>query len=269
MEELRTANTMEHELLQQSERNNFIFKTFFALLITVIAVVVLFMTRDRSSATSERESTSLINFTETEASIITELYGDRTAYADGKTWHTKTNFIDKEKTAATGEITYDEEAYQAYYDSFLAEYDANIDYEKVASILEERKAAFLAASVESAKETEPIPVNNTGLLLSTLYILLIGTYIILSFMKYNCIRTHKYRISDGKVLEKRSRRGRINLVKPYAMIRYGSTSVKVRITYLQSLSINVGDSVYLAHFDTNLPIHTLRYTICKSSKNLV
>ena len=68
--------------------------------------------------------------------VIEELYGNRETYASNHTG-SRAEYIDKEASAA-GELVIDEERMQKVYDSKLAEYDANIDHEKVDGIVTAR-----------------------------------------------------------------------------------------------------------------------------------
>lgn len=76
-------------------------------------------------------------------SVIKELYGSREQYANNITGD-RADYLDKEATAASGEIVIDEERMAQVYEDALKEFDSQIDYEKVNSIVKERQEQLIS-----------------------------------------------------------------------------------------------------------------------------
>lgn len=273
MNELRTPSDSEHRMFLAAEKSVLFYRIILTGLFLIVVFGVLSYVKRQTAAPVEEtvkvegDARYLEGFTDTEESIIKELYGDRTAYADDKTWHTKTDFIDKEATAKTGEITYDEEAYQAFYDSFLAEYDAMVDHEKVTALYNERKETYIALkkSAENAfgKKDKQNVLGGKVVVLTVLLIAVCVVWCGIAVLRFFSIAKRDYLIAEGTVVKKLSRRGRINIIKPFAVVSYGNAEAKVRLIVPQSLVIGEYEKVYLAELGNGLPAGTLRYSICK------
>ena len=266
-------NGIEQRTLEKAERNVMLERIVLETLFVVVTFGVLYIfffgvrTAQKEYAKTVEESNYLAGFAETEESIINELYGDRTTYADNKTWHAKTDFLDKEKTAETGEITYDEEAFAKYYDSFLEEYDAMIDHDNVAALLEERKSIYQETKKAAlASDGTAFIKSGKGV---RLYILL-GICIVLelgicfgAFWKFYLIHAGKYMVCQGRIVDKVNRYDRFRLLKRFAVVSINGSTERVRLSILQSMALGVGESVYLAKLESGILVGKTKNVICR------
>lgn len=204
---------------------------------------------------------NLNGFHETEESIIRELYGDRNGYADKMTFHTDVNFVDKEASAREGAIVYDEEAKAAYYNSFLEEYDAMIDHEKVNSILEERKAAYIETH-KTATEIVQKEYNIKWLELAFISTVVIILCYLPLCRKYAHIRDLDYDVVEAKVVKKFSRTVR-SWGRHRFKIRYDGGEAEAYIPGIQAYGISEGDTVYFADIHIRTILKTGNKWICK------
>lgn len=284
----RTASAAENDLVVQRVESYAREQIVIAVVFLAIAFVLLcglylgafrFLIVGAVNAKERLEITHSENplegFAETEESIIEELYGGRTAYADGKTWHTETNFIDKEASAATGTIVYDEVAFQEYYDSFLAEYDAMIDHDKVSQELERRQKLYIESKKIDTKVKmgkryfnvidEIKSPQNIGMILGVLCMMLAACLpIIMAVVRRNKIRKGEYLITEAKLVRKTVYgKWTYNIIKTTAVVRYFGGETFVFMSKGQSLSLSPGDDIYL--IDTGIPsiLRYRRYMLCK------
>lgn len=265
----RYATAQEHEALFASEKKVALERIVGISLFMIVPIIILLMYFPITKPAPVKQVSQeelLAGFTETEDTIIEELYGDRIAYADQKTWHSKTDFVDKEKSAAAGEIIYDEEAYQAYYDSFLAEFDAQVDHQKVTNLLEERKAAYLAAKEATAQVSgfaNPFWNGRTFFWTFALFALVMVN-ILHRIHKVNIVANRNYMVAEGTIVQKMSARNRINFIKPFAKVRLDNgETVKVHMSMLQSLAIGENARVMVARLNGRLLPFYSKYVFCK------
>ncbi|MCQ2525984.1 MAG: hypothetical protein MJ130_04390 [Lachnospiraceae bacterium] len=284
----RTANAEENEHIIQKVESYARERIVTSAVFLVIAYVLLFglylgafrfliagVENAKESYEMAHSENPLEGFPETEESIIEELYGGRTAYADSKTWHTEVNFIDKEASAATGTIVYDEAAFQEYYDSFLEEYDAMIDHDKVARELERRQTIYIESQKYDAKVVRGQRYSNViegikspqniGMILGVLFMMFAACLpIIFSVKRRNKIRKGEYLITEAKLVGKTVYgRWEFRFIKTTAVVRYFAGETLVFMSKGQSLSLSPGDDIYL--IDTGIPsiFRYRRYMLCK------
>lgn len=263
----------EHERMLESERKTLIEYTIISVLFVAVMLIVQLIVGGKilvamhNGEIPTAQERYLSEFYETKEHIIQELYGDRTAYADGKVWHQKVNFLDKEKSAATGTIVYDEEAYQAYYDQFLAEYDANIDQAKVDAVYEERKAEFL--EYKRAEEKQNRKDNKTGLKIFGIVVMALATIALMAGIviaenaKYQAVVKKQYMVTMGRVIWKGNNTWNHHFIKRRARIRHAQGEVRLLLSRRQVFSISEGDSVYLAKIRVRFLGERDKYIVCK------
>lgn len=298
----RKANMDEHEAILQSEKKVMMGKLAyviitFAVVLAASLVVNIRMSKNaiNKEATDYNEQTmegmvqepGLEGFGETEETVIKSMYGDAAEYAENKVWENKKDFIDKDKTTETGEITYDEEAIEKYRQEMVAEFNAQIDHDAVAKELEARKAAYKetgSLSTQSASDSgsdssdsqaddmldifmveNPVQdknkaMNFTTILMGVLILgALVGTFVS-SRNRYKQICSGDYEIADGRIESKDYQLRRdILFAKRKAVVNYQGGFERVILTYGQAWKLQVGSPVYLIH------VNALRrpYFVCR------
>ncbi|MDO5155944.1 MAG: hypothetical protein Q4D51_08250 [Eubacteriales bacterium] len=247
-EEWSAPDEYVHQRILQSQKlaslEFTILMIFMFLSITVIAGGMV----AKLSTGVVKESVSgpdLSGFYETEETITKELYGDRKAYADGKTFHKEVDFLDKEATRKTGEITYDKEAFEAYYNSFLEEYDAMVDHEKVRGLLEERKQEYIAAHSSVNGGASVFTAIMKYVALGILAFVTCVAFLWYDGRKLMCILRRDYQVIEGTVLSKFNHASRHTFVKKFAEVRYHSGVVNAVMPGSQAIGIRKGEHVYL------------------------
>lgn len=232
---------------------------YFSVLFFVFAGTGAGGSEDSPGQTSDGASTG---FYQTEESIIKELYGNAEEYAESRLYNNKKNFLDKATTAATGTMTYDEAAMEAYRQEMIAEFNAKIDHNRVAAILEERRAAYTAGSLEQgagAEGSKGRPIMN--IIMYALAALLAVIYYFIVIKRYLLVKKGAYELVEGTVTDKAYllRRDLIIGLKRRATVSYKTGVEEVTMTYPQGFSIAEGEKVYLVRLNGRIR----RYLVCR------
>lgn len=265
-ETFRFANSTEHEIILNSEKTVFWTRLlFFALLALMflggLSAFVLKMNKSTNEISNEREEADfLLGFNETEETVIKELYGDLDEKVESLVWENKSQFIDKEKTTATGTITYNEPAMESYRKQKLEELKSQIDYQKVQTILEERKSEYQKhQKSQSRSGKEKVSSENVKLLfLGAIYALVLAVAAYFGRKRYQCIVDQDYLITDA-VINKKQLNIRRDILPRRIIVNYAGGTEEVVVTALQTLSMHVGDQVYLMKLNTGYR----PYKLCK------
>lgn len=244
----------EHMAVLASEKKIYRLRIFISVILLLIICVpsFLFMQRMDSMFDGPEESADekdyLAGFDITEERIISELYGSPEEYADSMLFKNKSGFLDREKTAATGKMTYNEAAMEEYRNRMLEEFNSRVDRAEVERVLEERRAAYIENSKAERESAEAVKTTHNWKLLLIIAVFLTGVVIalILWGRRYSHIKNREYMITDGIITEKTLvSRVRIIGIKRLATVSYKGGAEKVRLTHLQGLSLGVGENVAL------------------------
>lgn len=248
-----------HKQMLGSE-NDVLMIRLLAALVCVIAVTgVLFFAQAKIYEIVYEEK-PIEAFMDTQESVIEELYGSPTAYADGKALQNKSQFVDLAKTAVLGSIQYDEEAYQAYYNGFIEEFYSQVDYEEINKILEEREKAFEKRVKKSSGGISIFPM----IWMCVITVSLVNVfYVLLYYQRYSAISKKEYTLWEGTIVSKEENRKHVSLVKTSAIVDCGEESLRVTMTLLQALKMQEGDEVYVAEINKDLFLKSAKFTICK------
>lgn len=261
----RQPQEIEHDRIMQSEKRILTGNTVLLLVFLwlVLSPLFLFYRIAAQKPVTDPEAELMAGFTETRESVIKELYGDRKGYADRNTFHKEVDFLDKEKTRETGEITYDTEAFQAYYDSFLAEYDAMIDEEKVTAVLEEHRESYRQEQLALQKEKKA--AGRFSLLKAaipfTLCLLFDGFLFVKTIRRYLCIRNRDYQLTEGRIQEKYAGDYR-NMVRRRAVVSWTGGTEKIVMPLPQAPFIAEGQKVYLIRMGSAGFFGRIKYGVC-------
>lgn len=248
-----------HQQLLESEKDVLMIKILAAFVYVVFVAGALLFIQSYIFGFMDKVQ-PIEAFMDTQESVMEELYGSPTDYADSKALHDKIKFIDQTKTAVEGSMQYDEDAYQAYYDSFIQEYYSQVDYEQINKILEEREKAFQKNAKRSAG-------SSVTLVMTWMFVLPISlvnaAYVLLYYQRYSAIAKEEYTLWEGTIVSKGENRNHISVVKTSAVVDCGDENLRVTLTFLQAMKMQEGDEVYVAEVNKNLLLKSAKCAICK------
>lgn len=265
----RKAGSAEQRTITESEKHILGERIIILLVFAFLSVGVVILTEMQMSRTLKsfqkkaKETDYLEGFAETEETVIRELYGTAQEYAESMVYKNKSQFLDKQKTAQTGTMTYNEYEISQYREKMIAEFESRIDREKVEKVLAERKEEYRLAKKASTEDINKARKKNparTGSFVIAAFVLVAeGVAAFFWVRRYRLVRDGFYEIADGCVTAKKVGYYREFPIRRKAEVCYSGGSVLVRMPLAQAMATKKGQEVYLIR----IPSRFSSYLICK------